>query len=123
PALGQIDAVLDPDPDIGAHGRGHGAHRHLVAPGREDRPLVGIAEEAVRGAAHLGEIVGVRADPPEDAEDRLDEERRLDEAPVEKMREIVEVADIVALELEARATVLAQAFQYLLDVLKRVTED
>ena len=38
--------------------------------------------------------------PPEEAKDGLDKEWRLDEAPVEKMRQAVEMADVVAFEFE-----------------------
>ena len=47
--------------------------------------------------AHLG------ADAAENAEDELDEEGRLDQLAVDEMGEIVEVADVVALVLEAHA--------------------
>src|SRR5205085_11344257 len=63
------------------------------------------------------------ADGAEDAEDRLDEKRRIDQAAVEKMREIVEVADIVALELKLGATALAEILQQPLDIGERVFED
>ena len=51
---------------------------------------------------------GIGADAAEDAEDRLHEERRLDQLALEEVREVVEVADVVALELEARAAALAE---------------
>jgi hypothetical protein len=64
----------------------------------------------------------MRADAAEDAEHRLDEERRLDEAAVGEVRERVEMADVVALDLEARA-VLGAGRQDVLDVLEGVLED
>ena len=39
-------------------------------------------------------------DAAQEAKDGLDKERRLDEAPVEKMRQAVEMADVVAFEFE-----------------------
>ena len=49
------------------------------------------------------------ADAAEDAEDGLHEERRLDQAALDEMRQGIEVTDVVALELEAGAVVAAQA--------------
>jgi hypothetical protein len=40
-----------------------------------------------------------------------------------KVRQVVEVPDVVALELEARAAVFAEVLQRVLDVLERVAED
>ena len=97
--------------------------RQLVAAGGEDRPGVGIAKELVGDPLHMDEVLRVGADPAENAEDRLHEKRRLDQPAIEEMREIVEVADIVALELETGAAALAQLLQDALDVLERVAED
>src|SRR4029079_6511514 len=47
----------------------------------------------------------MRADAAENAEYRLDEERRLDDAAVGEVAQRVEMADIVALDLEAGAIV------------------
>ena len=44
---------------------------------------------------------GCGADAAEDAEHRLHEQRRLDQAAVEEMPQRVEMADVVALDLEA----------------------
>ena len=44
----------------------------------------------------------------QDAEDRLHEQRRLHQPAIEEMREVVEMADVVALELEPRAAALAE---------------
>ena len=75
---------------------------HLVAPRAEHRPVVGVAEQAIGGALHVHHVLGMRADAAADAEHRLDEERRLDQPAVEEVRRGVEVADVVALDLEAR---------------------
>ena len=100
--------VLQPDPDVAAHDRAHRHERHLVAAGGEDRPGVVVAEQLVGDALHVDEVLRVGADAAEDAEDRLHEERRLDQPAVEEMRQIVEMADVVALELEAGAAALAR---------------
>ena len=63
------------------------------------------------------------ADAAQDAEDQLHEERRLDHAAIDEMREIVEVADVVAFVLEARAVLVAERLDDALDVAKRVAED
>ena len=92
-------------------------------PGREHRPAIVVAEQAVGGLLHEHEIAHVGADAAEDAEDRLDEERRLDQPAVDEMREIVEMADVVAFVLEARAVLLAEHLQDALDVAECVAED
>ena len=53
----------------------------------------------------MEKVLRLGADPAEDAEDGLDEERRLDESAVDEMRQIVEVPDVIALELEARSEI------------------
>ena len=101
-ALAEIEAVLQPDPDIATHLRGHREQAHLVAARAEHRPLVVLAEQLVGDALHVDQVVRVRADAAEDPEDRLDEERRLDQSAFEEVGQVVQVADVVALELEAR---------------------
>ena len=71
--------------------------------------MIVVAEQLVGGAAHVDDVLGIGADAAENAEDRLHEERRLDEPAVEEMRQGVEMADVVAFELEARAAALAQS--------------
>ena len=46
-----------------------------------------------------------------------------DQPAVEEMGQVVEVADVVALELEARAAALAELLQDVLDVREGVAED
>jgi len=65
----------------------------------------------------------VGADAAENAEDRLHKERRLDQTAIDKMRQIVEVPDIVALMLEAGAALFAQPLYDLLDIGEGVAED
>src|SRR5260370_5503590 len=121
--LAEIDRILKPDADAAAHDGRHGDERQLMPPGGEDRPVILGPEELVGDALPMRDVLGIGADAAEDAEDRLHEERRLDEAAIEEMREVVEVADIVALELEARAAALAQLLQDVFDVLEGVSED
>ena len=59
----------------------------------------------------MDEVFGIGADAAQDAEDRLHEERRLHQPAIEEMGQVVEMADVVALELEARAAALAQILQ------------
>ena len=91
--------------------------------GREHAPVVVVAEELVRDPLHVHEVFLIGADAAEDAEDRLHEQRRLDQPAVEEMGEVVEVPDVVAFELEAGAVGLAELAQYVFDVLERIPED
>src|SRR6516225_3809604 len=91
--------------------------------GREDRPGIGIAKQLVGDPLHVDEVFGICADAAEDAENRLHEKWRLDQPPFEEVREVIEVADIVALELEPSTATLAQILQYPLNVGERVAED
>src|SRR5690349_16260828 len=86
-----------------AHSGRGGRDRHLAAAGAQHGPAVGVSEEAVRGALHVQHVLGMSADAAENAEHRLHEERRLHELTVQKVREVVEVARIVTLELKAGA--------------------
>ncbi len=64
----------------------------------------------------------VGADPAEDPEHALDEERRLREPPVGEVGQGVQVADVVALVLEPGAAPLPQLPQRVLDLLEGVDE-
>src|SRR5688500_13665958 len=112
-AAAQPQAVLEADAHVAAHHRRHGGDEHLVAAGAEHRPVVRVAEQAVGGALHVHHVLGMRADAAANAEHRLDEQRRLDQAPVEEVRRGVEVADVVALDFEP-GIVLATTLQNLL---------
>ena len=94
---GPCHAVLEADPNVAAHCRGHRGERHPMPPGAEHRPAIDVAEEAVRGSAHVRHVLGARADDAHDPDDALEEERRLDEPAVERPGQIVEVAGVVAL--------------------------
>src|SRR6266403_1416070 len=97
--------------------------RHLVPPGSKHRPAIGIAtEQPVSGLAHEHEILEIGTDTTEDTEDHLDEERGLDEPAVDKMRQIVKMANIVAFVLEPRACV-TQRLENVGDVAEGVAEN
>src|ERR1019366_2086726 len=66
--------------------------------------------------------LGMRADAPENAEYCLYEERRMYQAAVQKMCQIVEVPHVVAFEFET-GFLLAALRHNVLDVLKSVAED
>ena len=93
-----------------------------MPPGAEDRPLVVVAEQAVGGLLHENQVLLFGADAAEDAEDGLHEERRADQPPVEEMGEVVEMAGIVALELEAGAVRFSQILENALYILECISE-
>ena len=96
----------------------------LVPPGAQHgKPVVFPPEQAVRGIAHVDQIGRIRPDAAQDAEDELDEERRPHQALVDEVGQVVEMAHVVALELEAGAVGLAQRAQDVRDVLEGVAED
>ena len=57
------------------------------------------------------EILRIGADAAENAEHELDEQRPRHQTSIAEMRQRIEVADIVAFELEARAAALAKLAQ------------
>src|SRR5580658_5499824 len=107
-ALGQlagsdVERILKADAHVAADHRRGGAEIHLMAPAGEHRPQIVFAEQAVRRARHEIEIVEIGADAAQDTEDKLQENRRLEHAAIDQMREIVEVTGIVTLVLEFHA--------------------
>jgi hypothetical protein len=66
-------------------------------------------------------VLGMRSDASPNAEDRLDEKRRLHELAIQEVGGGVEVAGVVALQLESRA-VPAALLQDVRNVLERVLE-
>src|SRR5213078_812990 len=102
-------------PDIAAHDGTHRDQRQLVAARGEDRPGIGVAKQLVGDPLHMDDILRVCADAAEYPENGLHEKRRFDEPPLEEMREVVEMPDIVALELEPRTAALSQILQDPLD--------
>src|SRR5262249_19083514 len=75
----------------------------LVAPGGQDRPLVIPPEQAVRRPPHMHEVLRMRPDAAQDAEDRLHEERRLQKLAVGEGGQRGRRADVVTFTFEARA--------------------
>src|SRR5216684_5296750 len=121
--LADIDRVLEPDANIAAHHRGHRHEGQLMPPGRQHRPSILLAEQLVGDALHMRKVLGIGPDAAENAEDRLHEERRLDQLAVEKMSKRIEVADIVALEFELRAATLAELLKNMLDIFESIPEN
>ena len=75
--------------------------------GSQDRPLIIVAEQTISDLAHMHHVLMLCANATQNAENCLHEERRLYQPAVDEMGEIIEVAYIVALELEARTVVLS----------------
>ena len=63
------------------------------------------------------------AAPTENSENRLNEEGRFHQATVQKVRQVVQMPNIVALKFESCAAPLAHVFQDTLHFLERVAED
>ena len=89
----------------------------------QHRPQIVLAEQPVGGALHEEQIVQIGADAAENPEDQLHEHRRLEQAAIDQMGEIVEVAGVVAFVLEFDAVALAQRLVDFFDVAKRVGEN
>src|SRR5690606_29539242 len=101
-AFGKIKGVLQTDSHITAKQGAHRHERHLMATGRQHGQVIVIAKQLVGNFAHVQQVVMVRAHTPQNAEDALQEERRLDETSVCKMRHVVQMAEVVTLKLKAR---------------------
>ena len=114
--------VLEADAHVAAHDRADGDEPRLVTPGPEHRQVVLVAEQPVGDPLHVHEVLDVGADAAEDPEDRLHEQRRLQHPAVQEVGEVVEVAGVVALELEARPA-RPDLGDDRLDVGERVLED
>src|SRR5262249_47055611 len=107
-AFGQLaradpDRVFQANARVATHRDGLRSDRQLVAAGAQYAPLVVAAEQAIRGALHHRNVLGMRTDAAQDAEHRLDEKWRLDQPAVGEVPQRVEMADVVALDLEAGA--------------------
>src|SRR3546814_7820369 len=72
------------------HGCCHGDNAHLPRARTEHRPFILIAEESVGGALHVHDIVGMAADPAQNAEAGLNEERCFHQSTVQEMGKIIE---------------------------------
>src|SRR5271166_2637874 len=104
-AGGEPERILETNPDIAAERQGLRSNCELVAAGAQNRPPVVTSEQAIRRAPHMHHVLGMRPNPAQEAEHALNKERRFDQTAVDKMGERVEMADIVALDLEPRAVV------------------
>ena len=67
-------------------------------------------------------VLGVRADAAANAENRLDKQRRLDQATIEEVRGGVEMPDVVTLDFEP-GVVVAARLQDMGDVFERILEN
>ena len=103
------EAVFQADPHVTADRGRDRRDRHLRSAGAENRPAIIIAEQAIGRALHVQCVLGMWTDASADAQDGLDKERWLHQAAIEEMRGRVEMADVVALELEPRAVAAAPA--------------
>ena len=72
------------------------------------RPVILIAEQPVGRALHEQQIVEIGPDAAENAEDQLHEHRRLEQAAIDAMGEVVEVTRVVAFVLEFDAVAFAE---------------
>src|ERR1700733_13232331 len=70
----------------------------------------------------MHQVFRMRADTAQQAEYALNKKRRFGELAFDEMREVVQMRNVVALELEARAVRAARS-QDELDVLERILED
>src|SRR6185437_14684289 len=114
-------AVLEPDADMAAHDRAHGGEGHLMAPGAERRELiVPAAEQAIRGGAHQQQALRLRSEAAQVAQGILNEQRTLHETLLDAMREVVQLAHVVADELEPDAILIAELGEDGPDVAERI---
>jgi hypothetical protein len=67
--------------------------------------------------------LGFGPDPPQEAEDGLDEERWRQKLSVEEMSQSIEMADIVAFEFEPRSICLADLDDDAFDLLEGIRND
>src|SRR5262249_31783327 len=89
-ALAQVDAVLESNSAMSTHDRAHRHQSHLMPPGAENGPVIAVAEQMVRSAAHVHQVLGIGSDAAEDPENGLYQHRRLNEAAIDKMRQVVQ---------------------------------
>src|SRR5690606_34487977 len=80
---------------------------NLIAPRSKDRPLIVVTKQTVCGTAHVHQVFRVGPDAAQYAKDRLNERRALYQAAIHEMGQIVQMDDVIALELEAGAIVVA----------------
>src|SRR5580765_5387982 len=115
------ERILHAYPYIAADGGRDGRDTHLVLTGTEHRPVIVVAEETIGRALHHHDVFRMRPDAAQNAEHRLNEQRRLHEAAVEEMPQRVEMPNVIALDLEPGA-VSGACGQDVLDVGEGVLE-
>jgi hypothetical protein len=93
-----------------------------IAPCSQYGPAVVGAEEPIRRAPHVHHVLRMRADAAKNAEHGLHQERRLDQLAFGEMSEVVQVANVVAFELEARA-IFRQCSQCKFDIFEGVAKN
>ena len=93
-----------------------------MASGREHRPFDVRPEQPLRGSRHQEQVVDFGSDPAENSEDELKEERPLVEFLVDHVSQIVDVAEVVAFELEPHPMPLSEPVHDGLDVLEGIVE-
>src|SRR3546814_15758114 len=71
----------------------------------------------------MEQIFGVRSLPAQNAEDGLDEERRRDQLPVEKVSQGIEMPDIIAFKLKTSAMTLAERLEDIPDSIECIAEN
>src|SRR5690606_13645129 len=98
-ALADPQAVFKPDPHMTTEPGAVGGELHLIAARREGGEVVLLAKKLVGDRDHVGEVLVVGADSPEDAEHTLNKEGRLREPLFNEVGEGIKVPDVVALVL------------------------
>ena len=82
-----------------------------------------LAQQPVRGGLHVQQVFGRRIDAAEHAQHKLHEYRLPDQPFSQIERQRLDVADVVALEFEARAVTVAELVKNLFDVGKGIAEN
>src|SRR5262245_22394352 len=92
-----------------------------MAPDAEHRELiVAAAEQTIRRGAHQEQALRLRSQAAEMAQSALNEQRTFDQALLDAMRKIVQLADVVAFELKTNAVLIAKLGQDGPDVAERI---
>ena len=120
----EIEIVFQPHAHIRAQDGAHGQKGHLVAScaqaskaDTESRPNKRSAVDRM-----TKRFSGSGPMPAEDSENCLNKERRLDDAAIDEVGEIVKVADVVALQLESSAA-LSKIAKNVFNVREGILED
>ena len=122
-ALGQVEAVLEPHPNAAAEDRADRDQIGLVASRAEHRPVIVVAEQPVRGCLHVHQVLRIRSDAAEDAEDHLHEQRRPNDPPVQEVRERCRGGRRRSTRIRSASPAAPSVCTTRLDVLEGVAED